>query len=1180
MGFYGNITNTSKTNFVFDKIYTNRKAMDENIAKDGIFIGRYVLIEYGQITNDSFIRVYQNDNKFYTSNKYEINTQILYTSNKAQVKGRYITNGIVIYTITKNNKNEDVYTYYECNGGTNNGNPTFADNPGLDPNNDPYFFNFNQDKAVKEYDTSRGYDGTVWVKTTVNNEIKYVNIAELNSVVPSFEMVADAPTMSPILPHFDTASNNIYYKLHWQPAWGMRIAETTASTDGFSDYVTSWSQEVYNKETGKASTQWYFPEGTQEDGVTKGVWRTLNAGEQIPTINADIYFNKAAFDPQVGKPTINKDVNYRPITLTSSTYVAGKYYYKSGNSYFPDNGGFNTNRTYYEKLENYIGITADGLSGNEYNLHDGTSKTEQKPDTQQIHISLPAIGNMMSEAWDIIHGPKRDNAQTDNNSSLQGRLDSFKAMEKDAIPMKRNNDGTFVGSRINGNSNRTVGTDKILEEDLSTSFDQDDAWIRTEIDTAGLDNKNKLSGISIHHTWHKQTDTTSTTNKNSDNVSSSKASDKIDLYTPIVDKAGHVVGKNIETVTLPYGYKTIKVTNTEDTVVSEANAEIKSNGQSADNTQDILTLSASNRWIKLDNNSEDDQIKIGHKHSGFATGTSANTYYGLTQNEDHTKSANNKGDLNNDNTFEVPCLKFDEAGHILEARTHTVTLPELFTKVNIGAANTTTGIATGKTATTHTADSLEADTMTDEFTIQPGNKWIQMTADKNNDAFSVQHYVKLFTETTPTAIDYNSASTKQFSIQAIGWDEAGHLTSSAKTTYTLPDGFKTIAIANNGSSTTTFSTASSATNLVAETLTDTATIDTGNRWLTLVADANNDKVTLSHAAAGDASTSKNLQSNNNTSPNFGASFKVLTAGIDQAGHVKNLGDYSITLPKPSLAEGTTTTTGATGASVVTGIVLEDVNTGKFTKTTADIGTLVLKEYKLGTDAGALADSDTINGAMSKLQKQISNEVTNRENAIKALDVTAITTGTDEVFNSISETDGKVDASVQAVSDLTLTNYSVASSYGGVKSGDTLNTAFGQLEKGLAEEKARAQEEENKLSGRITAIIGGVTEAELNTLKEISDALQDDANYYATVNNAIAGVQENLNNTNKNITDNYYTKTQVQTDYILKSEVQTNYILRTEVARDYVALSQYNALLDRVKALEGAVFPSTENTETI
>ena len=109
MGFYGNITNTSKTNFVFDKIYTNRKAMDDaqrkidpntgQIIGDGVFIGRYVLVEYGQITNDSFIRAYLINNKFYTTNVEDINTEILYTADKNKVEDRYITNGIVIYTI-------------------------------------------------------------------------------------------------------------------------------------------------------------------------------------------------------------------------------------------------------------------------------------------------------------------------------------------------------------------------------------------------------------------------------------------------------------------------------------------------------------------------------------------------------------------------------------------------------------------------------------------------------------------------------------------------------------------------------------------------------------------------------------------------------------------------------------------------------------------------------------------------------------------------------------------------------------------------------------------------------------------------------------------------------------------------------------------------------------------------
>mgnify|MGYP006370677247 FL=1 len=34
-----------------------------------------------------------------------------------------------------------------------------------------------------------------------------------------------------------------------------------------------------------------------------------------------------------------------------------------------------------------------------------------------------------------------------------------------------------------------------------------------------------------------------------------KKDDTIKLYTPYVDAKGHVVGKNIETITLPYSYR-------------------------------------------------------------------------------------------------------------------------------------------------------------------------------------------------------------------------------------------------------------------------------------------------------------------------------------------------------------------------------------------------------------------------------------------------------------------------------------------------------------------------------------------------------------------------------------------------------------------------------------------------
>ena len=62
MGFYGNITNVNKTQFSFDKIYSNRKAMDSALSNgntDGIYIGRYVLVEYSKdLSEDDFIQCY------------------------------------------------------------------------------------------------------------------------------------------------------------------------------------------------------------------------------------------------------------------------------------------------------------------------------------------------------------------------------------------------------------------------------------------------------------------------------------------------------------------------------------------------------------------------------------------------------------------------------------------------------------------------------------------------------------------------------------------------------------------------------------------------------------------------------------------------------------------------------------------------------------------------------------------------------------------------------------------------------------------------------------------------------------------------------------------------------------------------------------------------------------------
>lgn len=43
-------------------------------------------------------------------------------------------------------------------------------------------------------------------------------IAELNSVVPTFDLTIDPNTIPPIAPHFDTDNTNLYYNLHIQPS--------------------------------------------------------------------------------------------------------------------------------------------------------------------------------------------------------------------------------------------------------------------------------------------------------------------------------------------------------------------------------------------------------------------------------------------------------------------------------------------------------------------------------------------------------------------------------------------------------------------------------------------------------------------------------------------------------------------------------------------------------------------------------------------------------------------------------------------------------------------------------------------------------------------------------------------------------------------------------------------------
>lgn len=993
MGFYGNITNTSRAQFQFDRTYSNRATMEANITTDGIYAGRYILIEYDtdlQKSLDTFPRVYMQGGIAYTAPDFS------YTS---RVNKKDINLGDIVFTATDYTEGQPLVptdcVFWKCTSAFDNKSSdpaTFAQVVGSESN---YVMNFNIDTA--KYGESRGYDSTVWQKVYVNNIEKYVQIAELNSVVPTFDISADAPTIRPIQPHFDINSTNVYYKLHWQPQWGFRAKEANGN----------------NKTTSKDSTVYPSDENIvytiYEYNPDKG---TMNNSEtEYP---AAIYYNKAGFDKSI--------------------------------------------RTRDGQTSDNIQVTPTGVSGNTYNVHStsGGFTNNTQEDIQEFRILLPSLGNTISDVWDIIYGHGK---KVEVDGTLSGEISNatrFRDIEwKDAVTgtedaanggMTRDVEtlagcinkvhdlmGMIITNRSNaslneewfiknyiyehngdyyrihkfptyttsavGNLGLPVRSNYHSDQEYNTAYeekiaavlqnqkyflikDSSSANYKVEVlnrkslsaladdDIIGyqsgygyeyvlipglptkmatiygliLQTKNLLevedsetrdlatvtgtinqlndiikvfedlvpgeflicdaSGhvnsanwttaqeysytnynsnnpsvvsktfntkenrwislsldeekreIQLNHIFNKIDDTTTISDKNDANIGNGinkSADDTLKLYTPIVDAMGHVVGKNVETVTLPYGFKTITPA-TQSTAIT--NPSVNTNTITANNTKDGLTIATANKWIRTSANSTNDTFSIGHEVHTFESGA-ANTKYGLEADTTVT-------DLNTDNTFEVPVFKFDEAGHITMAETHTVTIPENFDKIAI----TTTG--------------------------------------------------------------------KE-------------------------------SVAVNGSS--------AAATLEADTLTDTITFDVGNRWIQLAGNAATDKISIHHAAPG---AQTNTTKVGNETPDYGIAFNIPEVKYDEAGHVSGVTTHTVTFPTPSLND-----LSETSASVITGLSMTD---GKLsiTQTNANVGTRALTDYTIGTNNADIVATDSINSAFGKLQVQMHDEETNRVNAITNL----------------------------------------------------------------------------------------------------------------------------------------------------------------------------------------------------
>lgn len=504
MGFYGHISNNSRGNFTFDKIYSNRKEMDEACASDGIFIGRYVLVEYdGGSTNqkddpttgdqiftgyiveneegilkgytnrqieDNGITFHPDENAFLSNANDNVKLRVLPLHSKTNISKqnkRYYSTGIItsynlkkisnfinypalfnrsfetteipenvtlkedyqFYIINDNlfyykeDDNNDSYLiypsfYFEVRAGNDyRTNSTIlyyisrftewtpwtaAQEDDSNITVSDYEKNYNIDTAA--YGSSRGYDSTVWQKTFVEQQAKYVMIAELNSVVPTFNVTADAPTLTPVKPHFDSDSTNIYYNLHLQPQWGLRTKTADPTLEGGTIKIDGTEGTA----TARLSTdEHYYPSDEQ----------TVLIRDYYDTKTSQI--NKQYYDKESSTwvPMSYNGLSVEPQGVDTAIYYNKKGFDKAKISYSDDL----QQELKYSNWNNVdkISISPTGQSGHVYNKH-GDEPNDVAADTQELSIMLPSLGNTMAEIWDLVYGGRDTNADiaTTNQRNL------------------------------------------------------------------------------------------------------------------------------------------------------------------------------------------------------------------------------------------------------------------------------------------------------------------------------------------------------------------------------------------------------------------------------------------------------------------------------------------------------------------------------------------------------------------------------------------------------------------------------------------------------------------------------------------------------------------------------------------------------------------------------------------
>lgn len=283
---------------------------------------------------------------------------------------------------------------------------------------------------------------------------------------------------------------------------------------------------------------------------------------------------------------------------------------------------------------------------------------------------------------------------------------------------------------IQGSESKATNTKDLVQ------INSGNKWVQV-----GIENNT----ITLDHEIHNIDRTAMASDFNAD---SENIVDTITVQDTEYDNAGHAIENHKHTYTLPYSFKKIEGSNTGDDVRSNATAETGETKVIADNTQDTLTIAASNKWVHIDTATAEDTVYIGHEVHEIDTAKADDT------------DINGNGD-----TITIQDTAYDEAGHLVSNKLHTYTLPFGYKVISDGA-------------TTSTAQNTQ-----DTFTIT-GDTWVKPTIAQGS--LSLTHLAANTTGTQAYRTDDKPALGGTFQVPTYSFDTNGHIYENSTYSITLP----------------------------------------------------------------------------------------------------------------------------------------------------------------------------------------------------------------------------------------------------------------------------------------------------------------------------------------------------------------------------------------------------------